>query len=47
VAVTRVGCPLCISVSEDGTGRAWEMHKILDNSEAYKHIGRHSLAPYR
>lgn len=47
ISVTKIGAPFCISVSEDGTGRAWEMHKILDISEAYKHVGRHSLAPFR
>ena len=47
ISLTGCGSSYCISVSEDGTGRAWEMHKILDIAEAYKHIGRHSLTPFR
>lgn len=47
ILVTQVGCPFAISVSEDGTARAWELHKIVDFSEAIKLIGRNSMTPYR
>lgn len=47
ISVTKIGAPYCISVSEDGTGRAWELHKILDSAETYKNFGKHSLTPFR
>lgn len=47
IAVSKVGLPFCISVAEDGTGRAWELHKMLDIAEAYKHVGRQSISPFR
>lgn len=47
IMVSKVGPPFLISVAEDGTGRAWEMHKILDFSESYKHVGRQSMTPFR
>ena len=47
IIVTKCGAPFCISVSEDGTGRVWEQHKILDISESYKHVGKQSITPFR
>jgi pre-rRNA-processing protein IPI3 len=47
LTVSRVGLPFCISVSEDGTGRAWELHKLVDVAESYKHVGRQSITPFR
>jgi pre-rRNA-processing protein IPI3 len=47
LCVTKVGAPFCVSLSEDGTGRAWELHKILDVAESYKHVGRQSITPFR
>lgn len=45
--ISSTGVPFCISVSDDGTGRAWELHKVLDSAESYKHVGRQSITPFR
>ncbi len=38
----------CISASEDGMGRAWDMSKVLDVSERIKNLGgKQTITPYR
>lgn len=38
----------CVSVSEDGMGRAWDMAKVLDLSERIRNpTGKQSVTPYR
>jgi WD40 repeat protein len=50
-AVTRICVAalgsLCLSASEDGSARVWEMHRILDATETRSLTAKNSVTPYR